>query len=230
MKKVSSLLALLLTMACFVGCQSKENSTNEAAETQAQPAVAGPTEGTHNGYEWVDLGLPSGLKWATCNLGATAAELPGDYYAWGETEVKNSYNENNSKTSGQELGDISGNAEYDAARANWGEGWRMPTKDEFVELMSECELEWIVQDEYDMEVIKLCKFTGPNGNSIIIPAAGKKYQSKVTNIAGRDACYWVSTPDADDADCAHRIYIKTGYYQSDVDLRIYGFPIRPVLN
>ena len=79
------------------------------------------TTGELNGHEWVDLGLS--VRWATCNVGSSVPSGYGDYYAWGEIETKMEYTEENSVTYGVELGDISGNPQYDVATANWGEGW-----------------------------------------------------------------------------------------------------------
>ena len=85
----------------------------------------------------VDLGLS--VKWATVNIGATLPADYGNYYAWGETETKDEYTEDNSVTYGDSsFGDISGDATYDAATANWGSSWRMPTYDEFKELLNDC--------------------------------------------------------------------------------------------
>lgn len=97
------------------------------------PKSEGQVTGKINGHEWVDLGLPSGTRWATCNVGATKPEQPGGLYAWGETATKTSYMPSNGKTYGKNMDDISGNATYDVATAKWGKGWRMPTKDEFDE-------------------------------------------------------------------------------------------------
>lgn len=91
-----------------------------------------------NGHEYVDLGLPSGLKWATCNVGANKPEDYGNYYAWGETGTKSSYGASNSKTYGKQMNDIKGNSQYDAARSNWGGSWRLPTEKELEELVNKC--------------------------------------------------------------------------------------------
>ena len=112
--------------------------------------------GELNGYEWVDLGLS--VRWATCNVGASVPSGYGDYYAWGEIETKTEYTEETSLTYGVELGDISGNSQYDAATANWGEGWRMPTEKEYRELLEECDWEMTSFDG-----VAGCKVTGPNG-------------------------------------------------------------------
>ena len=162
---------------------------------------------TINGHEYVDLGLPSSLKWATCNVGANKPEEYGDYFAWGETEAKQEYIIENYKNvrvirKKRVLGigekakleyiigfDISGNPQYDVARKNWGGSWRMPTKAELEELKKKCRWEWTIQNG-----VNGCKVTGPNGNSIFLPAAGSRCGSSL----GRDGSYgryWSSTPD-----------------------------------
>lgn len=75
----------------------------------------GATTGSLNGHEWVDLGLPSGLKRTTCNVGAKTPEQSGNYYAWGETKPKDEYTQSNSVTFEQNISDFSGNPQYDAA-------------------------------------------------------------------------------------------------------------------
>ncbi len=139
-----------------------------------------------NGHEYVDLGLPSGLLWATCNIGANKPEDYGDYYAWGEihTKAKYGYNSDYKKLHKKE---ISGNPQYDAARANWKGAWRMPTKDEFQELIDKCKWEWTGQ-----KGITGYKITGTNGNSIFLPLAGYCYGEKKPDIF-YSGCYWSST-------------------------------------
>ena len=140
-----------------------------------------------NGHDWVDLGLPSGLKWATCNVGAIAPEGYGYYYAWGETAPKTSYEQSNYLIYGKVMSDFSGDATYDAARANWGGTWRMPTKAEIGELNNNCTWTWTRQNG-----VKGYKVTGPNGNSIFLPAAG--YYSGASLNGVEYGYYWSSTP------------------------------------
>ena len=83
-----------------------------------------PASGEINGHQWVDLGLPSGLKWATCNVGASTPEDPGDYFAYGEVSEKDSYVFNNSINLKKEIRHISGRSEYDAATVHWCKEWR----------------------------------------------------------------------------------------------------------
>ncbi|MBO7269682.1 MAG: InlB B-repeat-containing protein, partial [Bacteroidales bacterium] len=118
--------------------------------------------GSENDHEWVDLGLPSGLKWATCNVGANTPEGYGDYFAWGETSPKNDYSWSTykyCKGSKNTLTKYNTDSNYgtvdnkitldlsdDAARANWGGKWRMPTKAEQDELINNCTWTWTTQN------------------------------------------------------------------------------------
>ena len=121
--------------------------------------------GTLNGYEYVDLGLS--VMWATCNIGADSPEDYGNYYAWGETETKDTYTSSNSVTYGVSMSDFSGSAYSDAATANWGSTWRMPTSSEIDELISDCTWTWTTLND-----VNGYEVTGTNGNSIFLPAAG----------------------------------------------------------
>ena len=136
--------------------------------------------------ELVDLGLS--VKWAACNVGATQPHEYGDYFAWGETSAKNCYDKTNSKTYGKSMDDISGNASYDAARANWGGSWRVPTKSEMEELVKKCYWKRIV-----LSGINGYKVIGPNGNSIFLPFTGH-YEGMSLKDVGTHGCYWSSTP------------------------------------
>ena len=124
----------------------------------------------HNGHEYVDLGLPSGLKWATCNVGAIKPEEYGDYFAWGEIKPKQRYDDDNyTYKSNPETLPLSA----DAANVNWGGKWRMPTKAEQDELRNYCTWEWTtLNGEKGYKVI-----SKKNGNSIFLPAAGCRYSS-----------------------------------------------------
>lgn len=141
-----------------------------------------------NGHEYVDLGLPSGLKWAACNIGAKTPEDYGEYFAWGETNPKDEYTEENSLTYGKYFDDISGDFRYDAARANWGNQWRMPTLDEINELIEHCNWQYV-----NYNGVCGAKVTGPNGKKIFLPAAGIRCDATTIYDEG-DCYYWSSTP------------------------------------
>ena len=175
-----------------------------------------------NGREYVDLGLS--VKWATCNIGANSPEEYGDYFSWGETTTKSIYTDVNCTTYGKIMNDIAGNAEYDAARANWGGDWRMPTIGELHELRDNCTWTWKTQDGNNGY-----KVTGPSGASIFLPAAGYRYGFSLdVDDAGSYGFYWSSTP-GDYYDGAYRF----GFDSSDLDMdyidRYCGLSVRPVL-
>ena len=174
-----------------------------------------------NSHGYVDLGLS--VMWATCNVGASTPIAKGKYYAWGETSTKSTYSFNNSKTYGKYMNDISGNSIYDAATANWGGSWRMPTKSEFEELVNNCDWEYAILDGcYGMKITSKI-----NGNSIFFPNADAKEDSSYMGI---DLYYWSSTPDSilEPNSDNSGAYLNSGPYEMIWDYRINGGSIRPV--
>ena len=130
----------------------------------------------------VDLGLPSGTKWASYNVGATKPEEYGGYYAWGETEEKEVYYESNYEYykygSYVDLGHDIGGTEYDVAHVKWGGNWVMPTFDDIAELDYYCTHEWTT-----LNGVNGCKFTSKiNGNSIFLPAAGRREGGELIEV------------------------------------------------
>ena len=192
---------LLILMCCLFGLYQPLHSQNNEV----------------NGHEWVDLALPSGLKWATCNVGAKTPEASGNYYAWGETQPKDEYN--SSLTYGN---DISGNVQYDVAAANWGEGWRMPTKEEMQELIDYCTWEWTKQNK-----IKGYNVTGPNGNSIFLPTTGYKNGSTFFSETCGDGNYWSSTTPLNNS-YAYNLGFNSSSRLLNTDFRYRGCTVRPV--
>lgn len=176
-----------------------------------------------NGHYYVDLGLS--VLWATCNVGAKKEEEYGDYYAWGETAVAqwNNYSEENCKSYGVGAGDISGDGRYDVARVKWGGTWRMPTRAEFDELQEECEWEWTTQKD-----IYGYKVTGPNGNTIFLPAAGMREGSTLNDEGTEGSDYWSATPFDDDNRYASCGYPMNEDHDWNVVYRYYGLPVRAV--
>lgn len=183
------------------------------------------------GHDYVDLGLS--VKWATCNVGATSPEGYGDYFAWGETATKTDYSTSTSATYGlsysqlQSQGYIDNNGnlnpQYDAASANWGGDWRMPTKAELNELLNNCTWTWTIQNGvsgYNGE--------GPNGNSIFLPAAGYRNGSSLY-YAGSIGYYWSSSPGESDSNYACSLYFYGGNHFMNIYNRYYGQSVRPVL-
>ncbi|MBR3616484.1 MAG: PEGA domain-containing protein [Bacteroidaceae bacterium] len=174
-----------------VELKQKQQDTviKDQAESNAAVRKIGTLQssGTINGHEYVDLGLPSGLKWATCNVGAVKPEDYGNYYAWGEIKTKEQYTERNNKTKRKKLDDISGKSRYDVAYADWGASWHMPTKADFEELLNNCSCEWAVYNG-----VYGCCITGRNGNRLFLPAAGYRAGTSL-NDAKAGGHYWSST-------------------------------------
>ena len=138
-------------------------------------------DGYIDGYAYVDLGLPSGLKWACYNVGGSSPEEPGDSYAWGEIDPMAECSHID-----VEMEDISGNPQYDAATAHWGDNWRMPTQQECKELLTRCEWRHVYcNGEYGVLV------EGPNGKAIFFSIYGNYYYGDCHTF------YWNSTPNDD---------------------------------
>ncbi len=188
-----------------------------------------------NWHRYVDLGLPSGLLWATCNIGAKEPWESGLYFSWGNVDghKKGSgyylgHNTGISRypsTPGASLdGNIPVNAKYDAARANLGGSWRVPTKDDFQELYYICTKKWTAQNGVNGRL-----FTSKiNGNSVFFPAAGY-YDGTVLYDGGASGCYWSSSLYSQDY--AHYLFFYSCYtYPQRNHQRLYGFSVRPVLD
>lgn len=195
-------------------------------------------DGYINGHGYVDMGLPSGRKWATCNVGASEANDYGDYFAWGEITPKSTYTKDNSKTYGVPLTNISGNNDYDIASQSWRESWRIPTKEEFEELIDICKWRKIHYKGVDGHII-----IGPNGKSIFLPWAGCMLDSNIDSSTGYNmGHYWTATaykqssktscPDYDDL--SWFVYMnKKGpvmFYGNYMYCRGLGLSIRPISN
>lgn len=180
------------------------------------------TTGTVDGYEYVDLGLPSGLKWATCNVGATSPEEYGNYYAWGEISPKSEYTRENCVMYGNtDVLEYSGNPQYDAATANWGTEWRTPEYQEFRELVNECTWTWQTQDG-----VSGYKVTGPNGNYIFLPAAGIM-DGTTHDSPGTYGGYWISAT-LGSGNAKHNLAFYETLRHLNNRLCFFGLTIRPV--
>lgn len=227
MKRILFILSIVAG-AMMVSCNPDDDNNNNNGGSNGN----GGGNGQYNGHEWVDLGLPSGVKWATCNVGASSPEEYGNYYAWGETSTKETYDEDNCPTDGlseselQSQGyiDSEGNltSQYDAATANWGGDWRIPTKAEQQELIDNCTWEWTIQNG-----VNGYKVTGPNGNSIFLPAACYRDGSS-HDCAGEFGNYWSSTPNESGSDGAYDLFFYSGFQCVNWYYRNYGLSVRPV--
>ena len=198
-----------------------------------------PGHGFENGYEWIDLGLS--VNWATCNVGATKPEEYGDYFAWGEVEPKTTYNWSTykygtdydqltkycSKSSYGKDGFIDNKTvldpEDDVATVIWGGSWRMPTSEEMRELLNECTCNYGTRQNG----VDGCKVTGPNGNSIFLPAAGNMYEGTL-GLAGACGFYWSSSLYTGSPECAYFVDLVWDNVSCYSTPRYPGFSVRPV--
>ena len=184
-----------------------------------------------------DLGLS--VKWASCNVGADSPEEYGDYFAWGETEPKSDYSWSTYKwcngsydtqtkyCTSSSYGTVDNKTvlepEDDAATANWGGNWRMPTRAEQDELRTECTWTWTT-----LNGVNGYRVTGPNGNSIFLPAAGNRDGTGVRD-RGSLGNYWSATLYSSRSDRAFYLFFGSGGYGwSYYSYRSYGFTVRPV--
>lgn len=199
---------------------------------------------TYKGHEYVDLALPSGTLWATCNVGADTPEGYGYYFAWGETTTKTTYDWNTYKYgTGKALTKYCHKFNYgkngltdnltvlqsndDAATANWGSGWCMPTKEQWSEL-----LENTSSQETTQNGVQGILFTSKNGRSLFLPDAGTQWRGMTESECG----YWSSSLHSDYPSCAwgFRIRVEIDYFDPytywEVDNlgRGSGLPVRAV--
>ncbi len=185
--------------------------------------------------DYVDLGLPSGTLWATRNVGAAKPEDYGGHFAWGETETKETYNWNTYKwCDGNEWAitkydplwydDPELELEDDAAFVNCGPNWRMPSQAQFEELCNDCSWQWTTVNGVNGNLV-----TGPNGNSIFLPAAGYRSSSSVTH-EGRRGYYWSRTVDYAHEQYAYNLSFESGtpYFYPHMLGRRAGYSVRPV--
>jgi hypothetical protein len=214
------------------------------------------SSGVANGHDWVDLGLPSGTKWATMNVGADSPKDYGDYFAWGETSRKSTYNWSTYKWMNDgmsswidvnkytfadrqtdavwynEYGEFIGDGKItldltdDAAYVNWGSSWRMPTKAEQDELRNSSYTTWIWTTHTGVKGYKVTSKI--NGNSIFLPAAGYLSDSSRIN-AGFYGGYWSSSLGAKYSDQAYELYFGSGNFDLDGYPRCSGRSVRAVL-
>ncbi len=226
-------LALMLSVVFVISCE-EYLPEDEFIAREYSPS------GTIGGHGYVDLGLPSGTKWATCNVGATKLEEYGGYYAWGETEEKEEYSWstykwcNGTSTSmtkyctNSSYGTVDNKTvldpEDDVAHVKWGGTWRMPTHAEQDELCVKCKWKWTT-----LNGVIGYKVTGPNGNSIFLPAAGYCYGAEV-NSRGSGGYYWSGSLSSDYSYYAYYLYFFSDNRYWYNSFRYYGLSVRPVCN
>ena len=244
---------------CVITCLATDGSGVKAECLVTVSSGTTPDPGNH---EWVDLGLPSGTLWATCNVGASSPEEYGLYFAWGETQGytcdtsdgrsfdwasykwMNAGQSSRSQINKYTLADGNTSAcwysdgtfvgdgltellpEDDAATANWGSGWRMPTNDQFEELINSAytTTEWTTVNGVNGRKIT----SKVNGNSIFLPAAGDR-ENTILDYAGSYGLYWSRSLRTSLSSSARFMQFNSGYISSTYGCdRRYGLSVRPV--
>lgn len=211
----------------------------EGSNGQFGPNGGGTSGGvTVAGHTSVDLGLPSGKKWASCNVGANRPEEYGQYYAWGDTALKSEFSPNTCITFGKttemlayqnyiSAANSTLTSTYDIAQIKWGDGWRMPTRAEFEELIDNCNWTWTKVGTVYGYIVE-SKAEG-NTNSIFLPAAGMK-EEFISKNEGTQGSYWSSNPFGGGMDyLSYDLEFSEKKSKSiSTASRRCGFPIRPI--
>ncbi len=241
MKKMfMAVIALMMTLSASAqfyiyysdGTVAKVDSISMVAPEETEDSTT--VEDPYNGHRYVDLGLS--VKWATCNVGASKPELYGDYFAWGETQPKGYYDwsnykwcngtsDNLTKYCTDSIFGIVDNktvleAADDAAHANWGGSWRMPTAEEWSELQHNCT--WTLTG---LNGVGGYKVTADNGNSIFLPASGYFWGESVS-IGYGVAHYWLNSL-RDPLNAYAMSFDGWSIYTPDMN-RAFGLTVRPV--
>lgn len=230
-------------LSCVIGALAECEATitvrsaDNPAQLYATCQITVTGGSSDPGEEVVDLGLPSGLKWRSMNVGASKPEEYGNYYAWAETSPKSNYSSSNYKYPATNLGDgmivyakydstpIHGDGktvlepEDDAASVNLGNGWRTPTFNEFKELRENCTWKWTTRNGVNGMLV-----TGPNGKSIFLPGGGWYTNTTLTGKTTYGS-YWTATGSGD---IAHAVDFANGYVDKAVLPRSDGRSVRPV--
>lgn len=240
--KYAVILLLGLSMASMTSCtKDPDNGGNGGGNN-------GGGNGTYNGHAYVDLGLPSGTLWATCNVGANTPESYGEYYAWGETTPKTIYDWSTYKYcegTYDYLTKYCSNPAYgyhcftdslttllpedDAATANWGSGWCIPNYEQFWELFNNTTNTWTTQNGVEGVL-----FTASNGCNLFFPLAGyKRHEFIYEDTVG--GYYWLNsqkhngTPtDYTYGAADFQFYSSNNSINSPSPDRCRGLSIRPV--
>jgi hypothetical protein len=235
---INGLVVAIAPGTCTITCSATDGS---GVKAECQVTVLNGNSGTLDGHVYVDLGLPSGTLWATCNVGANSPEEYGDYFAWGETEPKTDYSwstykyckgDRKSMTKYciiSDYGTVDNKTELepsdDAATMNWGSAWQMPSYEQLKELVnsSYTSTTWITLNGiYVRQITSLI-----NGNSIYLPAAGYR-DGTILSYAGSIVNYWSRSICTSENNSAYNLYFYDKYIFLEDDYRHFGLGVRPV--
>lgn len=233
------ILCLLASLA-FISCTSDDADETGGFEEIGDVGTSG-TEDSFNGHAYVDLELPSGTLWATCNVGAATEDGVGGYFAWGETSAKENYAWSTYSLCGgnsstmtkycllKQFGTVDGKAELEAsddvARKQWGGLWRLPSIEQMEELMNKdnCLWTWVPNGNKSGYRVTSKK----NGNNIFLLAAG--YRSNTLNEQMKEGRYLTRSLNPAECHSAYTLYFDKDKYNDNYSYRNLGFSARPVV-
>ena len=232
---LTTLMAVMPTMT-FISC-SGDDDNDDSGEADKNISYQKCPDNHHP--HMIDLGLPSGTKWACCNVGADKPEAYGGYYAWGETEEKTIYNEvtyqyctgddtdgnglYDKNSSYQDLGSDIASTQYDVAHVKWGGSWVMPSRSQIEELLGNCTSTWITKDGVHGR-----QFSGRNGGTIFLPATGYRWDDHLLD-SDYTGNYWSSTQIQSEMDHACYLSFMEGGMGWGNGKRRGGLAVRPVI-
>ncbi len=222
---------MLIVNAILKISNPDDNHPSTGEQTPTQSYLACPDD--HHPH-LIDLGLPSGTKWACCNVDTDHPEKQsptnyGGYYAWGETATKATYDWSSYihcdgiQSSCHPLGSNISNSQYDVANVKWGGLWQMPTKEQFEELMKNCTSTWTSLNGIDGR-----QFNGTNGGSIFLPAAGYHNGTDLYSN-GFYGYYWTATQHGSYDDSAYNLHFNSESVDMFYYYRFRGRSIRPII-
>ena len=208
-------------------------------DVEETPPAGSNTTDNKDTHEYVDLGLPSGTLWATCNVGASRPEEYGDYFAWGETEPKTNYSwetykyckgTNNTMTKYcARYGSVDYKVELepsdDAATVNWGSEWQMPSSEQCAELSN---YRYTTTTWTTLNGVEGARITSKsNCNSIFLPAAGFRSETRL-RYAGDSGEFWSRSVHSGDINYARGLIVEFGDSDTYLNYRYLGLNVRPV--
>ena len=222
----------------------KSSGQNVNPDPDPGPNPDEDSSGSEQGHEYVNLGLPSGTKWATMNIGANKFTDYGNYYAWGETNIKSTYNWDNYKYYGgtsdyitykvtkyctnSKHGSVDNKKELvysdDAATKEWGTKWQIPSISQWAELMDNCSWEWVRQDN----VFGIMVVSRINGKKLFLPAAGIYEKSSLKELGSRGVYQSRTLETSDNAYSQVAVFHSENWFDGITE-RYRGTVIRPVV-
>ncbi len=206
MKLLKNYLFTLLTGIVIISCSENESVCPDENHPHA-----------------IDLGLPSGTKWACCNVGAPSPENAGGYYAWSETEVKSDYTHNVSNLLALHNIINIARTQYDVAQAKMGLSYAMPTLEEWKELKDYCDWKWGKYKGTSGRYV-----TGPNGKKVFLPAGGGRYGSDPLYGENERGAYWAADYNVEE-EAPFCFEFHNGYCWSGAESRPCGYNVRAIL-